>query len=416
MGVGKMSGSYQLVWDDRKRTDLFTGYLQSRGAGDMFADVTLVSEDFKPFNVHRLVLASCSSFFRRLLEIPGTGQQQQVLVHLPGVISCDLARIIEFVYAGSANVPQQDMDNFMATATRLAVQGLVVGDSAEDPLAQEITVQKKRKYTKTGKYSKQTKTEKLSQNDTNKMTVEEENVVDVEFLKKDYPGLTVTPAEENFLSTKSDRGRRKTGTTTVNKSKTEGLNQKIELKECDVVLSNVSVKEEDKKPSETEEKKDDKVEVFRKLNPNLNIKEIIEEKQANNVESAPKRRGRPPKKNSSIGNNPVTKGVSAELSQSKIDASPEKTESKEKDELIEEITKNYSPENIQKAFDTYQQRQLNEKNNVEQKQYSTQRKFSCSECEFQTDIEENLVRHKTGFHKTGDNITVSIIEDKSKDE
>ena len=143
-----MSGSYQLVWDDRKRTDLFIGYLQSRGAGDRFADVTLVSEDFKPFNVHRLVLASCSSFFRRLLETPSTGQQQQVLVHLPGVIGSDLARIIEFVYAGSTNVPQQDINNFMATATRLAVQGLVVGDSAEDPLAQEITVQKKRKYTK----------------------------------------------------------------------------------------------------------------------------------------------------------------------------------------------------------------------------------------------------------------------------
>ena len=86
-----------------------------------FTDVTLATDDDKQIKAHKVILSSCSSFFRRILL---NNPHQHPLLYLKGVKFAQLKSIIQFIYLGQAEVNQDDIQNFMESAKDLEIKGL----------------------------------------------------------------------------------------------------------------------------------------------------------------------------------------------------------------------------------------------------------------------------------------------------
>ena len=91
-----------------------------------FTDVTLACED-QSIKAHKVVLSSCSPFFKKLLK---THSHPQTLIYMKGMKASSLTAIIDFLYLGEANVFQEELDSFLALAEELQLKGLE-GNSEE---------------------------------------------------------------------------------------------------------------------------------------------------------------------------------------------------------------------------------------------------------------------------------------------
>merc|ERR1712208_259969 len=87
-----------------------------------FVDVTLVCEDGQQVEAHKVILASSSPFFQKLL---GRNKHPHPLIYMRGVKSDDLLAIVDFLYCGEANVFQENLDSFLAVAEELQLKGLM---------------------------------------------------------------------------------------------------------------------------------------------------------------------------------------------------------------------------------------------------------------------------------------------------
>ena len=86
-----------------------------------FSDVTLVSEDRQKFCLHRVILSSRSGFFKTIL---GDLRNDNPLIYLRGVKAKVLGYIVDFIYAGSVSLVEEDFNDFFLFATELDVNGL----------------------------------------------------------------------------------------------------------------------------------------------------------------------------------------------------------------------------------------------------------------------------------------------------
>ena len=100
--------SSSLFWDEfeslAKNTfiDLFNN--------NNFTDVTLVCEDDKQLNAHKVILSACSSFFKRILL---KNQHNNPLIYLNGISFEVLESIIHFIYLEEAKVNNNNLDKFL---------------------------------------------------------------------------------------------------------------------------------------------------------------------------------------------------------------------------------------------------------------------------------------------------------------
>ena len=92
-----------------------------------FADVTLACEDGQQVEAHKVILATSSRFFKKLLE---RNKHPHPLIYMRGTRSSNLLAILDFLYRGEANVFQGDLDSFLAIAEDLQLEGLM-GNSEE---------------------------------------------------------------------------------------------------------------------------------------------------------------------------------------------------------------------------------------------------------------------------------------------
>ena len=90
-----------------------------------FTDVTLACEDIQ-FEAHKLILSTCSPFFRKLLK--RANKQQHPLVFMRGLDARDLEAVLDFIYQGEINIFQDDLDRFLLVAEELQLNGLVGGE------------------------------------------------------------------------------------------------------------------------------------------------------------------------------------------------------------------------------------------------------------------------------------------------
>merc|ERR1712129_612507 len=105
-----------------------------------FADVTLACEDGQQVEAHKVILASSSPFFLKLLR---RNKHPHPLIYMRGLKSKDLVAMVDFLYCGEANVYQENLDSFLAVAEELQLKGLM-GFGTEEK-AEEITQPKIKK-------------------------------------------------------------------------------------------------------------------------------------------------------------------------------------------------------------------------------------------------------------------------------
>ena len=94
------------------------GHLQ---ASTDFVDVTLACEDGQQIEAHKMILASSSPFFQRILK---SNKHSHPLIYMKGMKCDDLTAIVDFVYFGEANVYQENLGSFLSIAEELQLKGL----------------------------------------------------------------------------------------------------------------------------------------------------------------------------------------------------------------------------------------------------------------------------------------------------
>ena len=114
-----------LQWNDFKE-NIGASFGELREDKD-FTDVPLVCEDGQQVEVHKIVLASSSPFFKELLK---KNSHPHPLVYMRALKSEDLIAMVDFLYYGEANVFQENLDSFLALAEELKLKGLNNTDSS----------------------------------------------------------------------------------------------------------------------------------------------------------------------------------------------------------------------------------------------------------------------------------------------
>ena len=109
-----------LKWNDFQATVL-QSFGKLRQEKDFF-DVTLVSEDEKQIQAHKLVLSSSSKFFKNILK---RVNHSNPLIYLSGITSKDLECIVDYIYHGEVQIYQEDIDSFLEHAKKLKIEGLI---------------------------------------------------------------------------------------------------------------------------------------------------------------------------------------------------------------------------------------------------------------------------------------------------
>ena len=113
-------GNYCLQWENFKSLTLNS--LRSEPENNL-CDVTLISDDELSFSAHKVILSSCSSFFKNVFS---KTIQHNPVIYLGGVSSINLSYLLDFIYTGKVQLHQNDIDSFLNQAQKLKVSGLSV--------------------------------------------------------------------------------------------------------------------------------------------------------------------------------------------------------------------------------------------------------------------------------------------------
>ena len=93
-----------------------------------FVDVTLVCEDGQQVEAHKVILASSSPIFQKLLV---TNKHKHPLIYMRKMKHEHILSVLDFIYNGVVNVFQDDLDSFLAIAEELQLKGLTAEAKAE---------------------------------------------------------------------------------------------------------------------------------------------------------------------------------------------------------------------------------------------------------------------------------------------
>ena len=115
------SDKFCLRWNDFEQ-NISVAFRELREDKDFF-DVTLACEE-QQVQAHKVILASCSPFFRSVLK---KNPHAHPLLYLRNVKHADLLAVLNFMYHGEVNVAQEDLNSFLAIAEELKVKGLTQG-------------------------------------------------------------------------------------------------------------------------------------------------------------------------------------------------------------------------------------------------------------------------------------------------
>ena len=135
-----MADKFCLQWNDFQ-DNVKSAFGHLRDSTD-FADVTLACEDGRQVKAHKVILASLSPFFQRILK---RNNHSHPLIYMKGMKTDDLTAIVDFLYYGEANVFQEKLDSFLAIAEELQLKGLE-GSKGQDRSNEEAQLNPGEKY------------------------------------------------------------------------------------------------------------------------------------------------------------------------------------------------------------------------------------------------------------------------------
>ena len=135
-----MGEKFNLTWHtfSSHGKDLFRELMETQA----FSDVTLVSDDQKQIMAHKVVLSSCSEYFRDIFKNTSSrSRHSHPLLCLDGISSTDLENILEYIYNGEIQIYQDNLDRFLSVAQRFKLEGLLNEKPEEevyDPMYENI--------------------------------------------------------------------------------------------------------------------------------------------------------------------------------------------------------------------------------------------------------------------------------------
>ena len=91
-----------------------------------FTDVTLACDDGFQVEAHKVILAASSTFFNDLLR---QNDKNYAFIYMRGVMSVDVVNVIDFMYHGKVRVEQGNLEQFLAIAKELRLDGLTDADN-----------------------------------------------------------------------------------------------------------------------------------------------------------------------------------------------------------------------------------------------------------------------------------------------
>ena len=128
-----MDEKFCLRWDEFQ-SNVSKYFNKLRNENDFF-DVTLVSDDQKQISAHKVVLSSCSEYFKNVLK---QNKHPHPLLCLEGISFKDLSNILDYIYNGEIKLYQRDLDSFVTIAERLKLEGLIgSGDNLSELFEEE---------------------------------------------------------------------------------------------------------------------------------------------------------------------------------------------------------------------------------------------------------------------------------------
>jgi len=126
------SETYNLSWNQFESCASKT-FKELHGQTD-FADVTLISDDLKQIQAHKVILSSCSSKFKNILK---QSPKQDPIIYMTGVSSIEMQAMINFMYLGETEVGESDLEHFLEIAAKFDIQGLVCYNRNNDAQAKQ---------------------------------------------------------------------------------------------------------------------------------------------------------------------------------------------------------------------------------------------------------------------------------------
>jgi hypothetical protein len=87
-----------------------------------FADVTLATADDRQIKAHKVIISSCSSFFKNILV---KNPHPNPLIYLKGITYAHLESALQFIYLGQCDMNDKDISDFLITGTSLGISGLM---------------------------------------------------------------------------------------------------------------------------------------------------------------------------------------------------------------------------------------------------------------------------------------------------
>ena len=94
-----------------------------------FSDVTLVSSDKRQVSAHKVVLSSCSDYFKTILQ--SNNKSKDVILCLENINQEELNNMLDYVYNGEVKIEQDQLDKFLTIAHRFQLAGLSSDESGK---------------------------------------------------------------------------------------------------------------------------------------------------------------------------------------------------------------------------------------------------------------------------------------------
>ena len=110
---------YNLHW--HTFSDHLREMLHQMKKSNEFTDVTLVCDDMRQLQAHKVVLSACSSVFKSIInDLP----QISSVIYLRGIKHQEMASILDFMYLGVATFHQERMNELLNVAKNLKIKGI----------------------------------------------------------------------------------------------------------------------------------------------------------------------------------------------------------------------------------------------------------------------------------------------------
>ena len=128
-----MEEKFCLKWNDFQENTIKT-FSKLRKEDDFF-DVTLVSEDQKQIMAHKVVLSSCSEYFKNILK---ANRHSHPILCLIGISSMELENVLDYAYHGEVQIFQENINKFLDVAQILKLDGLLASKTENDQFEQDM--------------------------------------------------------------------------------------------------------------------------------------------------------------------------------------------------------------------------------------------------------------------------------------